>query len=230
VGDASGAQLSTVRAAPAGGLQGFLPSLYKGYYGFESSVLIQNVDDGTARVELAYQGGPTRTLSISPGASVVVFQPNDPDLPAGWQGVATVRSTNGQRILAVANVRNDTTGELSAYNAVVDGSPELVVPALYDNYSALGWVSSLTIANADSTPATVEIAYGDGVVHRISSLSPGTSMLLYVPNEPSHKEGWVFGATVRALGGQRLVAVANAGARAPGASGDSLVSHPAVSR
>jgi hypothetical protein len=79
----------------------------------------------------------------------------------------------------------------------------------------MGFTASLTILNSDSTAAVVEVAYGDGVIQRISRLEPGASILLYVPNETTHRSGWVFGATVRSLGGQRIVALANAGAAAP---------------
>jgi hypothetical protein len=209
VSGASGQLLSTVQGVGAGAQQAFLPALYKSYFDFSSSVLIQNVDASAAKIELTYSNGTVKTATIPVGASQLYYQPAEASLPDGWQGSAVVRTTNGTRIVAVGNIQNAVTGRLSAYNAPFDGTAEVVLPALYNAYSALGFASSLTIQNVDSAATDVEIVYGDGWIQRVTGLAPGASRLVFQPSVDGLTLGWQGGAIVRSLSGKRLIAVVN---------------------
>jgi hypothetical protein len=209
VSGSNGTLLSSAVGIGSGAQQAYVPSLYKGYYGFDSSLLIQNTDSVEAAVEVTYSTGLRKSMSVPVGASTLVFQPNEPDLPAGWQGSAIVRATNGARILAVGNVQNGGSGRLSAYNAPTDGSPDVVLPALYNGYSAASWASSLTVQNVDTAATTIEIVYGDGWIQRIAGLAAGASQLVFQPSVSGLTPGWQGSATVRSIEGRRIIVVVN---------------------
>jgi hypothetical protein len=225
---ASDSQLSTSPGAAAGARQAYLPALYKAYHGFDSSLMVQNADTSATRVEVTYSNGVVRAATIPAGGAELFYQPNDAGLPAGWLGAATVRSTDGKRILAVANVLEAGSGRYSAYPGVIDGEYRLTAPSLYKGYAAQSWASSLTVQNVDAVPATFQVVYANGAYQTFTALAPGASVLVYQPNVAGLPAGWQGAATVRSVNGTRLLAVVSADAQAPGLErGDWLLSYVA---
>jgi hypothetical protein len=221
-------QVSTAPGAAAGARQAYLPALYKGYHGFDSSLMVQNADASATTVEVTYSNGQVRAVTIPAGGAELFYQPNETGLPAGWQGAATVRSTDGKRILAVANVLDARTGRYSAYPGVIDGESRLTAPSLYKGYAAQSWASSLTVQNVDVVPATFQVVYANGAFQTFTAVAPGASVLVYQPNVPDLPAGWQGTASVRSTNGTRLLAVVSADAQAPGlGQGDWLLSYVA---
>jgi hypothetical protein len=161
-------------------------------------------------VQITYSNGVQRAATIAPGASTLLFQPADAGLPTGWQGSATVRSTNGRRLVAVGNVVHTAGGRFTAYNAPVDGSAMVTLPALYNGYAAAGYNSSVSVQNVDAAPTTVQILYSDGTVQTFANVAPGASVLVYQPNVPRLSRGWQGSASVKSAEGRRLVAAVHA--------------------
>jgi hypothetical protein len=232
VSAAGGAQLSTVAGVTEGASQAFLPSLYRGYYGFDSSIVIQNVDNQPNQISLTYANGVVRTATLAAGTSMIVYQPSEAGLPSWWQGSAVVRSTNGKRLVAVVNIANSATGRLTAYNGAADGAAQVALPAVYSRYSSLGWASSVSVQNVGATTTDVRISYGDGTTQTIAGLAPGAGALVYQPNVPGLTAGWQGAATVSGDARSKLVAVVNEEAQMPGLAtpADWLISYVGVSR
>jgi hypothetical protein len=86
-----------------------LPVLMKSYStdGWATSFLVQNVDTAVADVTVTYSNGTTETGSIQPGASRLFYQPNNANLPSGFNGSAIL--TSSKKIVAVVNERRLTS-------------------------------------------------------------------------------------------------------------------------
>jgi hypothetical protein len=83
-------------------------SLLKNYYGYNTSVTVQNVGTAPTGLTLQYADGNGRTVlaqtlqNVQPGASWFNYTPSNSDLPEGFSGSLTVQSS-GQKIVAVVN-------------------------------------------------------------------------------------------------------------------------------
>lgn len=192
--------LST-NGAPAGAPQAYIPGLYKNYYGFVSALIVQDVDPlNAANVVVSYGNGATDSWTIPPGASHVFYTPNNPNLPNGWQGPATVTAVNGVNILTQVNIQ--ATGQagigMAAYNGFTAGTNTVYAPGLLNNY--YGSSSALTVQNVDTIPANVTLTYSNGKVETVM-IPPGQSHLFYQPNE-GLPQGFNGGATIVSSGGK----------------------------
>jgi hypothetical protein len=197
---------SITNGAASGATVSYLPVLYKGYYGFDTSFLVQNVDSATNAIRVTYSNGSQETASLAPGESKLFYQPNNANLPRGFNGSAIVESTNAKQLLAVVNIANLNTGRLSAYNGFVTGTTSVSLPAIYKYY--YGWVTSLTVQNIDTVPVNVDISYSNGATEPRVSLQPGQSKLYFQPNTAGLPNGFSGSAVVTATGG-KIVAVVN---------------------
>lgn len=184
----------------------YLPVVYKNYYGFDTSFLVQNTSSSSNRIQVTYSNGYQEpVVTLGPGESKLYFQPNVAGLPNGFNGSAVVRSLDSRPLLAVGNVVHYGNGRLSSYNGFADGSTTINLPAIYKWY--YGWVTSLTVQNVDSKPVTVNITYSNGATEPAFVLQPGASRLFYQPNHPNLPNGFNGAAVVNATG--KVVAVVN---------------------
>lgn len=200
---------STNGFPPSAAVQAFAPGLYKNYYGFISSLLIQNVDSTPADVQVVYSNGATDGVTgLQPGSAKLFFIPNNPGLPNGWHGSATITSTNGKRIIGTVNIQG--TGGLAgvglaSYNTFSNGSTVVYAPGLVKGYH--GFDSSLTIQNVDNSPAQITVTYSNGATQS-TSLGPGASIQYYLPNVSSLPSGFNGAATITS-NGPKIVALVN---------------------
>jgi len=80
----------------------YAPFVAKNYYGWDTSVQVQNVGTMTATVTITYEiTGCSSTKSIGPGKTDYFYQPGETCLPDGYGASATV--TSDQLIVAVVN-------------------------------------------------------------------------------------------------------------------------------
>lgn len=176
-------QFSSSNGFKDGATIAYLPVVYNDYSAdrWITSFLIQNVDLNDANVTVTYSDSRTATATIRPGASRLFYQGNDGS-PSGFNGSAVVTSTNGRKIVAVANIRN-AAGNLSAYNGFTTGTQIVSMPVIYNNYSSLGWTTSFTIQNVDAVPTNLTVTFSNNQTKTYSNLFPGQSALFYQPND-----------------------------------------------
>jgi hypothetical protein len=83
-------------------------SVLKNYYGYNTSVTIQNTGTAPTNLTLAYADASGRTLlaqtltNLQPGASYFNYTPSNFDLPDGFSGSLVVQAA-GQKIVGVVN-------------------------------------------------------------------------------------------------------------------------------
>jgi hypothetical protein len=228
VSDPINQQFSGSNGFKDGATIAYLPVVYNSYSSdlWITSFLIQNVDAADAAVTVTYSDGRTSNATIKPGASKLYYQGND-GTPAGFSGSAVVTSTNGHKIVAIANIRNQA-GNLSAYNGFTDGTKAVNLPVIYNNYSSLGWTTSFTIQNVDTVPTNLTVTFSNGTTVTRTNLVPGKSELFYQPNDglPNGFNGGVSVASSQA----KVVGVVNELSLARPNPGDWLLTYNGFNR
>jgi len=163
-----------------------LPLVQKGYYGYNTEIAIQNVGAEPIEVVVNYEGdaegtpvAETEVISgLLPHTSALLEQANNPDLPAGFSGHATVDATGPIAVVVnqvylppVTRSPNSPVqeGTLSTYNGVDLSTVDVdaFAPAVMHQYQPYeGPVISGVVVNPDESPIT-----GDtwACLHRINS-------------------------------------------------------------
>jgi hypothetical protein len=195
VSDPVNQQFSSSNGFKDGATIAYLPVVYNAYSTDQwiTSFLVQNVDADDATIEVAYSDGRTSSATVKAGASRLYFQGND-GTPSGFSGSAVVKSTNGRKIVAIANIRN-AAGNLSAYNGFTTGTKLVSLPVIYNNYSSLGWTTSFTVQNVDTVTTELTVTFSNNTTKTFKDLAPGASALFYQPND-GLPNGFSGGVTV----------------------------------
>jgi hypothetical protein len=89
---------ASYNAFGSGFLNVFAPGLLSNYHGFSSSLTIQNVDSvdappGSITVNYSNINHSVTNPDLPPGQAWAIYLPNDPAIPANYNGGATVTST-----------------------------------------------------------------------------------------------------------------------------------------
>jgi hypothetical protein len=194
----------------------FFPGLYKGYFSFDSEMVIQNAGTTTATLKADfYNAAGTKIATANLGtlarnaartfpiATLVATPPLPGGNTAGLFG-AVVTSTQGNiPLVGIANIwRTSPTNGTASYNASTTGSSVLYAPALLNNY--FGFVTALTVQNVHPTQtANVRLTYSDGTFTDFA-LKPLAARQFYQPGDsrlPSGNTNGVFSAKVTTQGG-----------------------------
>jgi hypothetical protein len=141
----------------------YAPSLVNDYYGFVSSLTVQNVDTSDADVLVTYSNGVTESVTLAPRTSEEYYQPDNPGLPSGdVDGIfsAKIESTNGAAIVAVVNQEDKGKGSLASYNAPSTASASINCPVTMKAF--YGWFSAVTVQNVGTSPTNVTLTFASG--------------------------------------------------------------------
>jgi hypothetical protein len=141
----------------------YTPALYKNYYGFVSSLTVQNIDTVDANIKVTYSNGSTETKLLKPLQAVQYYQPNNASLPSGnTNGVfsAKVESLDGKEIVALVNVEDKTKGLLASYNGPAGATTKVGCPVVMKTF--YGWFSAETVQNVGTNPTNITITYASG--------------------------------------------------------------------
>jgi hypothetical protein len=197
----------------------YFPGLYKGYYTFDSEIVLQNTTSSPATVTINFYNQNTgaeltsaKIIKSIPANSSSVFPlASNSNLPTGSSGLFSAKVTSDQALAGVVNIWSPTKyGEYGSYNGFVSGSTSMIfTPALYKNY--YNFVSSLTIQNLGSVAAEIKLTYSNGTIET-KTLQPLQAFQYYQPsnsNLPSGNSSGVFSAKIESLNGQPIVALVN---------------------
>jgi hypothetical protein len=197
----------------------YVPSVYRNYFGFNSSIAVQNAGSSAATVTITYKragaADVVETRTIPPEAGFAFDQAPNGRLGNGFIGSAVVTST--QPVAVIFNVYTNTpTGQLSSSNALRDGSGSVAVPVIYNQY--FDYNTSVLVQNVDTAAANVTITYydsrtGASAGSQTATIDPGNTRLFLqfeaggaAAPVPSSFNG---SAIVTSAEGRKLVAVAN---------------------
>jgi hypothetical protein len=166
--DASSNILLSYNLATADTASVYAPLLFKNYYGWDSSLNIQNGSGDIANVWISYfkpDGSPGRSaihwLPLAPYSSVCLYLPAEGLYPDFAVGAANITS---DRPLAI--VVNSTYPDGGAWNRGVSytgfqrGSKLTVLPDVLTHSGTEDWVSSVNVHNLSPYQTTVTLKSG----------------------------------------------------------------------
>ncbi|MEI7768747.1 MAG: hypothetical protein WCI67_02105 [Chloroflexales bacterium] len=206
----------------------YLGALYNQYYGFVSSLTVQNLSSTTAKVTIAYSDGTTSpSFDLAGNTSKEIFQPNVLNLASGNSGgllSATITATGGN-IVSIVNIQRKARGSISvadptnpafgSYSGTsIASSVSVSVPAIFNNY--FGYFTAVTVKNTGDQPTTITLTYADGTTWKqdaakgatvnFSHVAAGTTPGTGVTGNPRTKSEQTAG-TVTSSPAQPLVVV-----------------------
>jgi hypothetical protein len=156
-------EFSDYNAYSGGTTIAYAPSLVNNYYGFVSSLTVQNIDTTDADILVTYSNGETETVTLAPRTSKEYYQPNNPNLPSGnVDGIfsAKIESTNGKKIVVLVNQEDKTKGSLASYNAPSEASTSINCPVTMKAFYQ--WFSAVTVQNVGSVATDITITFATG--------------------------------------------------------------------
>lgn len=202
----------------------YIPSILKDYYGFSSTIVVQNAGTASTTISINMVGGSTNTTvtspTLAPNASWTLDLESQSAIPSGFNGAATING-NGQQVAVITNQYTPTASPalFGSTNGFSAGATVAYIPGLYKNY--YGFTSALTVQNADTQTANVTVTYSDGATDVVNGLAPGTSHVFYTPNNTGIANGAVVAATVSS--NAKILTQVNV--QASGTSGTGLASY-----
>jgi hypothetical protein len=172
----------------------YAPGLYKNYYGYNSSLVVQNASNSLITITLNIyplgSGTPITTItavSVPPGASRG-FDLASISIP---NGAYSGKVTSEGPVVGVVNIWN-SSGQQYQYTAMTTGTTAAYAPVLMKNY--YGFNTALTIQNVSGSSGIITITYSSSLVITASIPANG-SILRYTPNE-SLPNGWIGSARI----------------------------------
>jgi hypothetical protein len=205
-------QLYSYTAYASGGVVAYAPLIMNGYYGYNTSMTIQNLGTETANVTVDYTGPSTVTnnYTIGPNSSLAIYSPNVVPINATHSYAAKVTSTNSKPIVVLVNESVIGGLQAASYDGFVAGSNEVRIPVVMKNYYTFN--TSINCQNVGTAATTFTISYA-GVAGSTTSpsLLPGAKAEIYQPSDPilaAVPANWSSSATIISSG-QPLVCVVN---------------------
>jgi len=154
-------------------------ALYNGYYGWASSLDIQNVGEAETTVTVAFSDGDDDvTCVLDPGEKCQPYMPNEKSL--GTTLFAASVSADDP-LVVVVNAANGTASLAQSSNAVAAGGMMASIPAAYNGY--FGWNSSWACVNLGAVATDLTINYDGFGDYTFTGLAAGETLEVYVPTD-----------------------------------------------
>jgi hypothetical protein len=206
-GSGSGAQqFYSYNPFASGVTQMYAPVLFNNYYGFNTSLSVQNIGASSTTITVSYGTGQTQNATLSPNQSVEFYTPSVPGMPSGPAGItgATITSS-GQPIVVLVN-ESSSSNNAASYSGFSNGSTTVRAPSLFRRF--FGYNSSITCQNIGGAAATMTLTYaGIGTPRTSPSIAPGGTYEFYQGNDALLSNGFSGAGTITSA--QPIVCVVN---------------------
>lgn len=207
----------------------YAPNLMRGFYGFNTSVQVQNLDASSQTVTIHFQNGTSQTSpSLAQGEGHLFTQGNNASLPSGWIGSAYLTSSGSGNIIAVVNQQNTTTGKASSYNAFATTGTRFVGPNVMRGF--YGFNTSVQVMNVGASSSTFTVTFpGQAAATQTSpSLAQYETYLFTQSNNTNLPSSWNGSVEITSASGtQAFVVIVNQ--EGPNGQGDNMMSYNAIS-
>jgi hypothetical protein len=181
---------ASYNGATAGTTSLFAPSLSNNYFGFASSLTLQNVDQvNSAAGTITYSNGQTESFSLTPNAAKAFYQPSNANLPAGNANgsfSAKVVATSGSVIGVVSYSAppelsgGSVVGSFASYNCPAVASANVNLPNVLNNY--FGYFTNVSVQNTGSVATDITLTYENNLTWKISNVQPNAvANFLHLP-------------------------------------------------
>ncbi len=206
--NAANNQLYSYNPVTSGALKMYAPVIMNNYYGYNTSLTVQNNGSATTHVTVSYGTGQTWAGDVGASSSVALYTPAS-GIPSGTLTSAVIESTDAgsgaQPIVALVNESNNYN-RAASYIGFSSGSTEVRAPIVMRRY--YDYNTSITCQNVGTSSTTMTIQYGGVAGSTVSpSIGIGGTHLFYQPNDPLLSDGFLGSATITA--GEPIVCVVN---------------------
>ena len=196
-------QLYSYNPVASGSTVAYAPVIMNAYYGYNTSLVIQNMGTGSTDYTVTYGSCQTQTGTIAAGASASLYTPTS-GVPANTLTGAKVESSS-EDIVVLVNESTDKN-RAASYIGFSGGSTTVSAPVVMKRFYKYN--SSITCQNIGASSTMMTISYS-GIAGSTSSpsIAPGGTHLFYQPSESSLANNWIGSATITAS--QDIVCVVN---------------------
>jgi hypothetical protein len=169
--------LQTYNSFLTGAMDWGVTALYNGYFGWSSSLDIQNVGTVSTTVTVEFADGDTPyECTIEPGEKCQPYMPNEKSLATELFAASVSAS---EPLVVVVNSANGGASLAQSSNAVSAGGMMASIPAAYNGY--YGWNSSWACVNLGGVATDLMVDYDGFGSYTVTDLQPGDSLEVYVP-------------------------------------------------
>lgn len=197
-------QLYSYNPVASGSMAAYAPVIMNAYYGYDTSLVIQNMGAGDTNYTVTYGTGHTQTGTIAAGASASLYTPAS-GVPASTLTGAKVESSSEDIVLLV----NESTDKnrAASYIGFAGGATTVSAPIVMRRY--YDYNTSVTCQNLGTTSTVMSISYsGIGGSTSSPSIVAGGTHMFYQPSDPLlTTDNWIGSATVTSV--QPIVCVVN---------------------
>jgi hypothetical protein len=198
----------------------YCPGLYDQFFGWFSSLNIQNVDLTTATVTVQYSDGISETNQVGPNSAwLIVFGSGTHDT------FFSAKVVGDHKLVAIANANAGPQSQ--TYECLSWFSTQVNVPLVMKDFAG-AFNTAVQIQNVDVADGNVTIMYEGYEAFAYSVFLPaGATHIFYTPGEAFLPEGYAGAATISSA--RTLTAIVNQTNDNPGsATGDFSLSYHAV--
>ena len=176
----------TYNCLSAGASPVYAPLIMNNYYGWDTSVNVQNTSADRASISIEHLNpdgslARSRSDSLPPYTSSSYYSPSE-DLPDGFIG--TARITSNQSVAVVVNQSYPHGGSPvrgMSCNGTSSGSTYVVLPDMLNYYGDENWVSSVNVQNLSTISSSdVTLTYQGQSVN--AAINPKGFVSFYVPS------------------------------------------------
>lgn len=183
----------------------YAPVLMRGFYGFNTSLQVQNIGTGSSAVTVYFSNGTNQSHTIPGGDGYLFTQANNTSLPASWIGSARIVSAS-EDVVAVVNQQNTSTGKAASYNAFASTGTSFVGPNVMKAF--YGFNTSVQVQNV-GTAATCTATFSNGTSQTTPSALPQYGTYLFTQANNTALGSSFIGSVRVTCGGQPMVAMVN---------------------
>jgi hypothetical protein len=187
-------QLYSYNPFASGSTVAYAPVIMNSYYGYNTSLVIQNLGSSAATVKVTYSNGTVKSgINIPSGAANSRYTPSE-GLPTGLFGA---KIESDQPVVVLVN-ESTNKNRAASYTGFAAGTTTVRAPIVLKRYYK--WNSSITCQNVGTNAATMSIAYaGIAGTTTSPSIDVNKTHLFYQPADPllaSYSTNWISSATI----------------------------------
>lgn len=208
---------SAYPAQPAGNPTLSVPLLYRNRNGWTSGIQVQNVGSSATTVVATFtrtngSGGPwEQRLTLGHAISGTFYLPANPELPDDLVASATLRSLEGQPIIALVNSVQAGKNVGTAVGGLAQPTAVLYVPGVVSYVE--GWRTGVQVQNRGGEPSPVTVSFTNqsgATILQVEDVVPATgARTYYAPGIVGLPEGFNGSVVVAGRPGALLTAVVN---------------------
>lgn len=176
----------------------YAPMIMNNYYGYITSLVVQNVSASTATVNVSYSNGTSEPVAtLLPGQAKEYYHARvGTSIPANNQ-IYAAKVSSDQTIVAVVNESIAATRRAASYTTFFNGKQTMNAPIVFRRY--YDYNTGILCQNLGSAATSMTISYsGIGSTTTSGSIAPDANHHFYQPTDINLSDGYNGSAKITA--------------------------------